>query len=217
MGTIAIFAFLPSANSDPPPGGNNGIIQDAEVAMSIRDAIGFGPADVLPAASDETLHQQMIGEGLGFVADSGTDLRTVVAAHQIAQEGVVRALTWGQDPTSAYAQLDAADTDRLLVAVDLLPTMEDIVVGQSEGDLVNTVVDNFGLDADLRPLDLTADQRQAILNAQRTRDAVLAQRHELEPGKQAPGSRRGLRANPGRNPDGGPVSPVGLHPPPLGR
>jgi hypothetical protein len=39
--------------------------------MTIREAIGFGPTDVLAATADETQHQEMIGEGLEFAGTKG--------------------------------------------------------------------------------------------------------------------------------------------------
>ncbi len=143
----------------------------------MREAIGFGPTDVLPASSDESQHQEMIGEGLDFVAQSGADVSGLVAAHRTAQDAVVHALTWGQDPANAFVQLDAANGARLDAALALLPTMEYIATdgyaNPSNADLIDTVVVNFGMDADLRPLDFSPEQRQSILDAQRTRDDVL--------------------------------------------
>lgn len=164
---VLILLMAPLAQPDPPgdPPGN------LELGWVARYSLGLGPCEVLPALAGDRLHKRMIQVGLRYVGQHEAELAPLVEEHREAIAELVRCLTWEEDPAAAYEQLQKTQ-DAIAEAVqDLLAGLTIHVPGEYAG-LLERLVLNRHLDPELRTLDLTPEQRQAIIGAQRVRDAV---------------------------------------------
>jgi hypothetical protein len=108
---------------------------DADSAQAGREALGFGPEDVLPALAGDAGHEQMIDLALDFAADHEEALAPLVEAEQQAMSELVHRLTWNQDAADAYAQLHNARDALAQQAAGLLTDL-DAEVPAAHGALV---------------------------------------------------------------------------------
>lgn len=165
---IGVFVVIPLAQSyqQGPP-----LMGDPHIAKTIRGAVGFGAVDVLPALAAGNGHSGMINAALVFVADHEAELAPLVENYDSAYAVLINAITWGEDPTAARQAVEDARQAIVAGIVDLLPGLGDHVPPPLQA-LIDRVLANAMLDAELRPLDLTEEQRTAILAAQQERDNV---------------------------------------------
>ena len=81
---------------------------DPQMARTLRSAMGLGPTDLLPALAGTTSHHAIITKSRQFLAQHEAALTPLINNYRTAQDHVQGCLIWGQDPTVAYAELDAA-------------------------------------------------------------------------------------------------------------
>lgn len=146
-------------------------VGDADSAQAGREALGFGPEDVLPALAGDVGHEQMIDLALDFAANHEEALAPLVEAEQQAMAELVHRLTWNQDAQDAYAQLHNARDALASQAASLLTDL-DAEVPPAQQELVARVVQNRHLDSDLRTINWTESQRQSIQAVQQERDRI---------------------------------------------
>jgi hypothetical protein len=146
-------------------------IGEADSAQAVREALGFGPEDVLPALAGDAGHEQMIDLALDFAADHEEALAPLVEAEQQAMAELVHRLTWNQGAQDAYAQLHNARDALANQAASLLTDL-DAEVPAAHAALVAQIVQNRHLDPDLRTINWTVSQREDILAGQQERDRI---------------------------------------------
>ncbi|MEE9294243.1 MAG: hypothetical protein V3W34_04660 [Phycisphaerae bacterium] len=166
VGVVVVVPLARSYQSGPP------LLGDPAIAQAVRDVVGFGPMDVLPALAQDANHRQMITHARAFVAEHETELTPLVENVQQTRKALSHAITWGQDTTQARQAVDEARSAISQAIGNMLPGMSDQVPSQHQA-LVSRVLANGQLDPDLRCLDLSSGQRAAILAAQNERDKVL--------------------------------------------
>ena len=143
-----------------------------ELASTLRQAIGFGATDVLPAVAGDANHRQMIALASAFVTEHQAQLTPLFVDLRAARKELTRCLTWGEDPTAARQELQDARQAMVAAISDLVSGLA-ALVPPAHQNLVPRVIQNRRLDPDVRVLDLSQQQRQAILQAQRDRNGVL--------------------------------------------
>lgn len=169
LALIGVFVIIPLAQSyqqGPPPMG------DPSIGLFIRDVIGFGHADALPALMGDGLHRQMINHARIFTAEDQPALGVLMEHYRSAEKELRRCITWGEDTEEAYGQLQGA---RQAVAAVVGPLLQILIDGMPPGqnDLPPLVQLNIELDPEMRTLDLTIAQRRAVVAAQRERDRIV--------------------------------------------
>ena len=168
--TIVVLLLLFSSLAQPdPPGDPPG---NPELAWAARHSLGFGPHEVLPALVGDRPHRRMIQVGLGFARQGEGVLAPLVEDQREARAELVRCLTWEEDPAAAYEQLEQAQDAITEVVQDLLSQLRRHVP-TPHGGLIARLALNRHLDPELRTLNLTFEQRQTIIAAQRVRDTVI--------------------------------------------
>ncbi len=172
LGLIGVVVFVAFAQPGPPGPPGPPVLGDPRIALAIRRTIGFGPTDVLPAFAGDNNHRGMINLARAFVADHEAVLAPLIETFNNAHKELIHAITWGEDPTTVRQAMEDARSAIAQAIVDLLPGLSDNVPPPFQA-YIDTVLQNGQLDPDLRALNLTAAQREAILAAQQQRDNVL--------------------------------------------
>ncbi|MCG3139036.1 MAG: hypothetical protein HJJLKODD_02913 [Phycisphaerae bacterium] len=170
---VGLFYVLPMRNAqstegDAPPPDQATV----EQAMMLRAALGIGPNDLLCSVAGDTAHQAIITKGIAFLDANHEQLTPLITAYQQANDQVVQLLSKGQPTDDAFTQLDSA-RDALLTAAQGLFDEVDADIPPAYQTLLTRLLENSGLDTDLRPLNLTTPQRAALLAATYQRDEVL--------------------------------------------
>jgi hypothetical protein len=178
---VATVLIAPLVRSDlpPPPPPNDDPVEEeavinetAVLACSIRERLGFGPYDVLPALMSNEQHQAVIAAGVEFTQASDAALQALEVSELEAKLAYMEALAWGQDTSTAESQADAVSDD----VADTVDAMSDDLamnVPPESAALVPTVLANMDLDPELRALTLDPGQFEAILAAKAERDRIL--------------------------------------------
>lgn len=160
---VAMVARL--SRSGPPPPDDSG---DTSNARTIRQPLGFGPVDAIPALAGDESHQEMIAAAQQFAGIHAEVLDPLLVKYDEAQRELVRQITWGNDADIAYEELEAAAeaiVDACLALSDELddglPILWDDLAAR-----------NLVLDPDLRLLGLSDDQRALVVAAQKQRNSI---------------------------------------------
>lgn len=170
---VLIWFPLRYVQSDAPS--DSGIAEPVAAAVQlgqrVRAAVGFGPSDYLAAIGTNGQYQELIAAGVDYMNASESDVAGLISAEQAAATQVAKALAWEQDADAALEQLVAAREALSAAASEVVPALLDCVDAE-QSDAANVVSTNLDLDPDLRALDLTPEQRGAIVEAQWERDRV---------------------------------------------
>ncbi|MFQ5422414.1 MAG: hypothetical protein ACE5F9_00375 [Phycisphaerae bacterium] len=110
---VGVLTVLPWARSQPQPGGPDidapiPLDGNPQFAGLLREAVGCGSRDVLPAMVNNLQHEQIAAAAMAFTDGPNLGLRALVRQYRAAQRQLRHALTWGENPEAAYQQLAAA-------------------------------------------------------------------------------------------------------------
>jgi hypothetical protein len=159
-----------STEAEGPPA-DPGAAADAVTARRIREALGFGPMDVLPAMVGRQAHQRMIEEGLTYLAAHEAEVTPLAEAYWAAKKELLHRIAWSNDPPTGFAELQQARQAIVDACQPLLSSLRAELAPAEQG-IADRYFTNEGLDPDLRLLELSDEQREGIRNAQFERDLV---------------------------------------------
>ncbi|MCP4251099.1 MAG: hypothetical protein GY778_29020 [bacterium] len=108
-----ILVLSPLAWTDPPGGGdppapNDPAVHRADAGMAVREAMAFGPGEVLPAVAGDASPRLIIQRAIQFADNQQAQVAERVNRQRAATAELVERITWNQPATDAYREFHAA-------------------------------------------------------------------------------------------------------------